>query len=97
LFLDVCLCVYAVLTSKLLHDWILHFDRLDSLAEIRERAAPIHYVSNDYIACFTCNSLPFCWRNDFDDTRFHPMFINLVDEAFEVTKLVHSLGAQVSI
>ena len=41
LFLNVGLCVDAVLSSELLRDRVLDFDALDSFCKIREGLAPI--------------------------------------------------------
>lgn len=40
LFLNVGLCVDAVLSSELLRDRVLDFDALDGFGKIRERLAP---------------------------------------------------------
>jgi hypothetical protein len=47
LLFDVGLSVYAVLSSKLLRDWILDFDALDSLAEIGKGLTPGARVSKE--------------------------------------------------
>lgn len=35
---------------------------------------------------------PFLWRNHFDDTRLHTIFVYSFDEVLEASELFHGLG-----
>lgn len=84
-----------MLTSKLLRNGVLDFDRLHGFGQIGERVAPTTMVSELRLPSFEVQErLPFGWGNDFDDPGFHAVFVDLVDESSEVAKLVHCLQHQ---